>query len=689
MQQYSHPAPGRQGRWAATALPPPQVEVLTQGGGSGDAGARPWYRAKRLRVFALVFLLVLVPGLVWDFLRPAQYVATASVLTVVAPPGADAGVPVAMDVQHVAIQRQVLLGRDLLTETLRLVGERTEPSIESPDALVPMLSVEATPDTNLVALHARGEDPALLSVVVNAWIDGYLNLRQRVLEEEIGARRRALEDELAGLTEQLDSRRTALDDFRAEHDIVTLERDGNEALARLSALTDDLNRARDESVEAEARYAAVRDAIDRGDPVVPPSEEASLEELENRASELRARLIELKKRFTPLYLENEPDLMVIPAQLEALEKEILERREKGGKATLALADQELQQTRRRVEVLEADLVTQKESANEFTTAFARYQTMQEELTKLAEMQRDLQTRLVELDAKGLEKYPAVEVVEAAHPPARPVEPDYWRDAGLVLLAAFAAGLCAVLLLEFLTRRPEEDGQPTPITGIRVFAGAPSPVPALGSEGGSVSAVVQEGTGMIAGAGAPSLPAAGPEGRSRELIAAEVGALWALADPMSRELMALMLSGLTLEECASLVTESFDLEDGSVQTAGDGARQVKLSAPVVELFAACSPLPMWMSGGSHLNGDELSTRIALLAHDAGIAQPDEVTAEALRYTYIAYLVRQGARLSELERIIGPTAPSRLAAFRGLAPAGAAKSLDELDLVYPVLRTETGA
>jgi uncharacterized protein involved in exopolysaccharide biosynthesis len=672
-----------------TALPPPHVEVVTHPGGPPDGPPRPWYLARRLQLFALVFLLVLIPGLVWDFLRPPQYRASASLLTAVPPPSAEAGGPAAEDVQHVAIQRQVLLGRDLLVETLGLVEERTTSDITSPERLGSMLDVATMPGTNLVELHALGSDPELLAIVVNAWIDGYLNLRQRLLEEEVGDRRRALEDELASLTERIETRRGELDAFRAENDIVTLERDGNEALASLSALTEDLNRARDESVEAAARAASMREAMARGDPVVPPSEEANLEQLEVRAAELRARLIELEKRFTPLYLENEPDLQVLPAQLAALETEIGQKRRKGGATVLALADQEVAQARRRVEVLEERLAEQKEKASAFTTGFARYESMQQELADLEEMQRTLQSRLAALDAKGLEKYPAVEVVEAAHPPAVPIAPAYWRDAGWVALAALAAGLIAVLLFEFLTRQPQGQARTAPVTGVRVFPGGGSAAAGLGAPGPSASALGNDQRPAIGEATRPTLP--GAEGvRPRELIVAEVEALWSLADPMSRELIALLLSGLTLEECVPLGPEQFALDDGLVRIDGEQGREISLAGPVRDLFASCRPLPMWSSsGGSRLSADELAARIGLLAHDAGLAQPEEVTPEALRHTYVAYLVRQGARLTELERVIGPTAPSRLAAYRGLAPAGAAKSLADLDLLYPVLRAAAPA
>ena len=50
----------------------------------GEAATRRSNR-RRLRVFLLIFALVLVPGLLWNFLRPAQYMATARVQPADAP----------------------------------------------------------------------------------------------------------------------------------------------------------------------------------------------------------------------------------------------------------------------------------------------------------------------------------------------------------------------------------------------------------------------------------------------------------------------------------------------------------------------------------------------------------------------------------------------------------------------------
>jgi integrase len=153
--------------------------------------------------------------------------------------------------------------------------------------------------------------------------------------------------------------------------------------------------------------------------------------------------------------------------------------------------------------------------------------------------------------------------------------------------------------------------------------------------------------------------------------------------MSRELMALLLSGLTLKECAALEPEDFDLEAGTLLAPSEPPRAIPLAPPIARLFAACRPLPLWAGGVGHLSADELSMRIALLAHDAGLAQAAEIDAETLRHTYIAYLVRQGARLTELPRLLGPMPPSALARYTALAPAGPARSLDQIAVTYPTL------
>jgi uncharacterized protein involved in exopolysaccharide biosynthesis len=660
------------------ALLQPHVEVITRSAEGDQGPPARWYRSRRLGVFVVVFALVLLPGLAWDFLRPAQYRATASVLTEQPPVDQLGWIESGPDVQHVAIQGRLLLGPELLEEALRLAGEQTDLGVTAADDLAGMLDVTPVPDTNLVELSATGEDPDLLAPIVNSWVAAYLELRQIRLEREIGDTLDALREEHEALGTEIQSRTAALEQFRSENDIVTLERSGNEALARLESLQADLNRARDEAVEAEARLAASEAAIERGDPVVPSSEQGVLDELEARSAELRGKLIELEKRYLPMFLDNHPEHRVIPAQLEALEAQIEEKLAHGRRVVLVQGRREVEQARQRVSVLERELGQQKGTAGTFTTSFARYESMQAELTALEKMYQETGARVVELEAKGLEKYPPVEVIDAAHRPTRPFQPQYWRDALWVLVAAAVSALGAVWLTEYLTRRPRSREETAPVTGVRVYGGGQGATFTGHTPSPAITATVPQQT--IPGPKPAILPGALP----RELIPAEVGALWGLADPVSRQLMALLLSGLSLEECAALEAHQFNLAAGSVRTAGTRPREIRLAPAITALFTRSQPLPAWADSNHHRSPAELASRIALLAHDAGLTQPAEVTADTLRHSYIAFLVRQGARLTELEQLVGTMPPSELTRYASLSPAGQAKPLTDVETTYPSLK-----
>jgi integrase len=154
--------------------------------------------------------------------------------------------------------------------------------------------------------------------------------------------------------------------------------------------------------------------------------------------------------------------------------------------------------------------------------------------------------------------------------------------------------------------------------------------------------------------------------------------------MSRQLMALLLSGLSLDECAALESGHFDRDLGVVRSPGPSPREIQLAPAARDLFARSEPLPLWAGADYHQTPEELARRIGLLAHDAGLSQPEEVTAQSLRHGYIAFLVRQGARLTEVERIVGAMPAEELTRYAAFAPAGRAKPLADVETIYPSLK-----
>jgi uncharacterized protein involved in exopolysaccharide biosynthesis len=657
--------------------PPPQVEILSRSPGSATV-RQPLRQAARFRVFALVFLLVLAGGSAWNFTRPALYRATATVLIEVPEGiGYSAGADGA-DPQNLAVQGRILLAQDLLQETLERAA-RTAPETGEldPEALRARLDVQPTPGTNLVALSATGSEPRQLAVLVNAWTQAYLERRQAQVERDVDGTLARLQDEYARLDAQKRAQAATLDRYRLEHGIDTMERDGNQALARLKALTKELETARAEQVKAESQRAALEEAIDRGEPVVPPAEQGTLEQLETEAGKLRAQLAGLAKRYTKVYLENEPTLKELPIQLDQLEARIKEQRAKGRDFLRSTLTREVERARRQSRVLEQELAVQRAEASGFTARFARYETLKKDLEQIDELHRGLEQRLVEVKTKAPARYAQVKVLEPAFVPSRPFQPDYWRDFSYTLAVAGLTALLAVLLTEFLTRRERTADEQLPVTGVRVFAGDSRL--SVDRDTAAAGALLSQGQdqGAIPADDRPlSLPGIG----RRELLAGEVRALLELADSATRQLMGLVLSGITPAECVLLDVRAIDLAAGTVQAPGDG-RIIRLSPALAALFGGHRPLPLWSDDPAGGGAAGLLARIGLLAHDAGLSHPDEVDAAALRHTYICYLVRQGTRLTEIERIIGRLPAAELARYAVYSPAGAAKPLAQVALSYP--------
>lgn len=77
----------------------------------------PWFRSRRFVIFVVSFFLCITVSLSYVFSRPAIYLSSATLLTV-AKTAIDQ-VSGDIDIQHVAIQKQVLLGSELLAETSR------------------------------------------------------------------------------------------------------------------------------------------------------------------------------------------------------------------------------------------------------------------------------------------------------------------------------------------------------------------------------------------------------------------------------------------------------------------------------------------------------------------------------------------------------------------------------------------
>ncbi len=665
----------------------PQIEVVTRDGAHErpPPPARP--RWSYLAWFFAAFTVIAAPASLWNFSRPPVYRAAATVLTTVPEERSGFGTAVA-DAQHVAIQRSMLLGRRLLEDTLTRLrdalpsdtnaGLHPDTALLTADDLLSMLDVSLVPQTNLVELTATGAEPALLANLVNEWLVAYQALREREIETQVGDRLDKLDERARLLGERIQTRRKMLDEFRARFDIVTLGRDSNEALKRLNLLQEALGEAEDASRTARARLDTLEGSATMGRSALPERFANELSTLHQRAEQARAQAQQLRERYTELFIQKDPNKRRVIERLEGLETRIDEVERAGRQQALAEAREAADLANRRVRELRQALTEQKARASRFSSGFAEFEALQQDVSSLEDMQREVDGQRTRLQTTSLASYPQIEIIEPAFAPRDPISPDYERDLWLTLAAATAVGLLTVFILMWLDAKARGARPSVPVTGVRIW-GTDAGAQASSADAG-VRLPRREHTGAL------SAPASRPEASiqaPRQLMIAEVEALWQLADANERQLIGLLLCGVQLDEAAALTHDRFALADGDLHL---GTRVLPLPPRLRALFAEVSanaePLPAW-EGQDRAAFADLTHRLSLLAADAGIAHASEINAATLRDTYLIYLVRQGARLTRLSQVAGPMSGADTLRFAPYSPAGAARALDELDLAYPVL------
>jgi succinoglycan biosynthesis transport protein ExoP len=430
-----------------------------------DRDTSTWYLAPRARVFMLVFLAVAAIGLVYTFVQPSVFQSRASVL-MAALTAADQSSGEA-DIQHVAIQRRILLGSELIDNTQNLLMERGYIASNEPE-LGKLLDIEPVEDTNLVELVARGTDASLLPVAIDTWIEVYLAARAADITQSLGETHNIISEEVSGLEQKIEIAREKLAQFAAENNIVSAERAENEALSRLNGINNSLNTSLEDEVRAQSDVEATREAISRGDTVVPDRDRQALSQLELDLQQLQVQLAELDQRYTREYLARQPSLKVLPEKIKNLEAEIARRSDAGGKVVVDEALRKYAAAQRTVANIRKQYEEHKLKVETFTQIFLVHQSRVSDLENLEALLRDSRSRLVKLETSQVQRYPQVTVIASASLAQR-IGPNYLLNTLLTLAAALFGGVFAAWLRTFLGHQ-KLDTPPINVTGVRVYPG---------------------------------------------------------------------------------------------------------------------------------------------------------------------------------------------------------------------------
>ncbi|MCK0510686.1 GumC family protein [Aromatoleum buckelii] len=638
-------------------------------------------KRRRIAVFGLSFLLLAAASLIYDYSRPAEY-RTAARLRIDMPGNGDTA-----DERRAAVQAafltevEVLTSRPLVEKAVARVAGIGMPlpagSDEGGDSVEDyrqMLDAAPVEGTDVVELAASGRPAEALAPLVNALIETYRSELAERYRQDSGSRATRAQDEAAKLEERVAEKRRALDDYRRDHDIVSLERDENRVLSQVKGVGQSLNAANDRLVAAEAKLRSLRDSIAAGKSIVRARDNPTLSNLEQRASQLREEQHELERAYTPDFLTFDPRAKALRMRIANLDEQLQQVREKGQQAALSDAEEEVAAARAAVDRLAQQAGGERRTVQAFTARLGEFKAMQEELTGLEEMHRVAVVRATGLQAAERIRVPEVTTLEAAFPPAEPWRPQYGRDAAIGLTASLLLALLTTWIVELFNRPP-----PAPSLVVAPAWLGNVQLPASRSP---------EALGQFA----PSALLAGAAPLPRELDEAEIGQLLDELPDDPRIGALALLSGVSFDELARLKWTAVDL----------AGRQILLPDRAVPLPAAfAAQLGRYREQHPETDDalvapttsdgtpDALDATLLYAAHDAGIPDPDEITSAALRHSYIAYLVHQGVRFADLFGIVGRLPADMLGAYTALSPAGRKRPLEEIDRTHPALRNVRSA
>jgi polysaccharide biosynthesis transport protein len=638
---------------------------------------------RRIAIFCCTFLIGCGSGLAYVYTRPAEYRSVARLQ--ISPPGAvsDEGdstksPTIEEDPQAFLTEVQALTSRPLLDGVLaNLKKSGRLPDLGKDPAGTARQMVHATPiaDTKIVELSAIAPQPVFASDLVNALVAAYRQELAKSYESHATKTYADLSAEASALERQVAAKSGELEAYRAANDIVSLQSQENGVLASISQLTETYAQSNQKLAAANGQLKALRAAQAAGQSVVLSKDDPTLANLEQRASTLREQLKDLERRFTPDYLALDADARALQARVANLDQQI--RAERAASAGRALADAQEGAAGAQAEVarLSGDLDKNKKAAEAFAARLARFQAMQDDLDHLRAMQRQAQDRLLKLEASQRERAPAVDVLEPAEPSRTAWSPPYTIDAGLTVASSLVLALLAVWLVEFVV--------------------GPKPARAAIMHHSIMPQVLEHYSGsqprvaIQRPINPPRLLELDSAGRGlRDLSDAEIAALMSGASADGGLAIAAILSGISPTELSNLRWQDLDLK-AAVATAPGSGRILSLEEPLLGLLRLRATNqggdePLLEDGHNNpVTLEDIDRLLLYAAYDAAIERPQEVTAAALRHTYLLFLLRQGVRASEIEQIAGSIPHSELIGYLQQVPPGERRPITEIARVHSAL------
>jgi capsular exopolysaccharide synthesis family protein len=304
------------------------------------------------------------------------------------------------------------------------------------------LGIDPVPESRLIRLYYTSADPELAARIANAHAGAYiaqgLELRTRANDEA----RRFLEGRLSELRSRLGHAEAALNDYRREQGIVSLDEKANVVVLRLADLNQRLTAAEAERIGAETDF---RLAGQRSAESLPAVLESSVvKALKENLARLEGERALLASRFKSGY----PRLAQLEAQIAEVRRRLVEevRSIAAGIESVYLAAQA------REDALRSQMDAQRAAALRLEDAAVEYAILEHDAETARQLYGSVRQRIQETNVAAELRASNVFVIDEASPPLAPSSPRTGRNLAFGLLLGLMGGVGLALLAEYLDNR---------------------------------------------------------------------------------------------------------------------------------------------------------------------------------------------------------------------------------------------
>lgn len=296
------------------------------------------------------------------------------------------------------------------------------------------LSVSPVTRTKLAVVRFTTPDPDLSAEIANAHVSAYISQGLRLRSEANDEARVFLHEKLTEIKEKLQVSETALNAYRRDKGIISLDDKENIIVDRLADLNDLLTEAEAERINLEADVKLIKSRAYNSLP--PVTSNTLIQALKSQLAEKESAYVELAAQFKVAY----PPVQQAKAEVEALR----ERLDTEVRMVVGAIESEYLAAVDHENKLRETMEEQKTRALSMKDAAVEYAFLEREAETNEQLYDDILQRMKEIGVVAAVQASNVSVIDKATPPERPSSPRKLRALMIAMLIGAGLGVGFVL-----------------------------------------------------------------------------------------------------------------------------------------------------------------------------------------------------------------------------------------------------